>query len=180
MVSVLDSVTEGPGFRSQLRRYRVTVLGKLFTPIVPLVAALLRVACVTTGQAESNGSLPSGLWFTSPAGWLPRTGISSETPRSVIEYRLPLPFTPYVHGMMTTNTVTYYNHTRVATTHHARRGIAGADWLLTLCRELAKARRAQLQIGRVRRDWRETTPTIAVPLTTPSHCHGPTSRRNCK
>jgi len=46
---------------------RVTVLGKLFTPIVPLhqaakgVAALLRVAAVTAGLAESNGSLPPGL-----------------------------------------------------------------------------------------------------------------------
>jgi len=28
----------------------------------------------------------------SPAGWLPRTGISSGTLRSVIEYGLPLPF----------------------------------------------------------------------------------------
>jgi len=35
-VSVLDSVTEGPGFKSQSRRCRVTDLGKLFTPIVPL------------------------------------------------------------------------------------------------------------------------------------------------
>jgi len=37
VVSVLDS--EGrrrPGFKSQSRRYRVTVMGKLFTPIVPL------------------------------------------------------------------------------------------------------------------------------------------------
>ena len=58
-----------------------------------LIAALLRVAGVTAGLAESNGSLPSGLWFTSPAGWLPRTGISSRTLRSVIEYGLPLPFT---------------------------------------------------------------------------------------
>jgi len=33
-----------------------------------LVAALLRVATVTTGLAESNGSLPPGLWLTSPAG----------------------------------------------------------------------------------------------------------------
>jgi len=40
-----------------------------------LVAALLRVARVTAGLAESNGSLPPRLWFTSPAGWLPRTGI---------------------------------------------------------------------------------------------------------
>ena len=33
-----------------------------------LVAALLRVARVTAGVAESNGSLPPGLWLTSPAG----------------------------------------------------------------------------------------------------------------
>jgi len=33
---VLDSGAEGPGFKSQSRRCRVTVLSKLFTPIVPL------------------------------------------------------------------------------------------------------------------------------------------------
>ena len=32
-----------------------------------LVAAVLRVAGVTAGLAESNGSLPPGLWLTSPA-----------------------------------------------------------------------------------------------------------------
>jgi len=42
------------------------VLGKLFTPIsvhqaAKLVAALLRVAMVTAGLTESNGSLPPGL-----------------------------------------------------------------------------------------------------------------------
>ena len=36
MVSVLDSGAEGPGFKSQSRRCRVTALGKLFTHIVPL------------------------------------------------------------------------------------------------------------------------------------------------
>jgi len=36
VVSVLDSGAEGPEFKSQPRRCRVTVLGKLFTPIVPL------------------------------------------------------------------------------------------------------------------------------------------------
>jgi len=41
---------------------------------------------------ESNGNLPPGLWLTSPAGWLPKTGISSGTLRSAIEYGLPLPF----------------------------------------------------------------------------------------
>ena len=77
---MLDSGAEGPGFKSQSRRCRVAVLGKLFTPIVPfrgtmgvnslpktvhqaakLVAALLRVARVTACLAESNGSLPPGL-----------------------------------------------------------------------------------------------------------------------
>ena len=36
VVSMLDSGAEGPGFKSQSRRCLVTVLGKLFTPIVPL------------------------------------------------------------------------------------------------------------------------------------------------
>ena len=32
----MDSGSEGPGFKSQPRRCRVTVLSKPFTPIVPL------------------------------------------------------------------------------------------------------------------------------------------------
>ena len=36
VVSVLCSSTEGPGFKSQPQCCRVTVLGKLFTPIVPV------------------------------------------------------------------------------------------------------------------------------------------------
>ena len=36
VVSVLDLGVEGPGFKSQPRRCRVIVLGKLFTPIEPL------------------------------------------------------------------------------------------------------------------------------------------------
>ena len=39
--------------------------------------------------------------LTPPAGWLPRTGISSGTLRSVIEYRLPLPFYYYSHYQAT-------------------------------------------------------------------------------
>ena len=53
------------------------------------VAALLRAVRVTAGLVERNGSLPPGLWLTSPAGWLPRTGISSGTLRSAIKYGLP-------------------------------------------------------------------------------------------
>ena len=68
-VSALDSDAEGLGIISQWRRCRVTVLGKLFTPIVhasfhqaaKLAAALVRVAGVTAGLAESNCSLPPGL-----------------------------------------------------------------------------------------------------------------------
>jgi len=37
---------------------------------------------VTVGLVESNGSLPPGLWHRSPAGWLPRTAVSSGTLRS--------------------------------------------------------------------------------------------------
>ena len=36
VVSVLVSDAVGPGFKSQPRRCRATVLGKLFAPIVPL------------------------------------------------------------------------------------------------------------------------------------------------
>ena len=69
VVSVLDSGAEGPGFKSQPRRCRVTVLGKLFTPIVPLftkqqnwyIAALLGVAGVTE---ESNGSVYTAEFMT--------------------------------------------------------------------------------------------------------------------
>jgi len=67
VVSVLDSGAEGPGFKSQSRRCRVTVLGKLHThrasvhQAAKLVAALLRVARVAADLAESNDSLPPGL-----------------------------------------------------------------------------------------------------------------------
>jgi len=68
VVSMLDSGAVELGFKSQPRRCRVTVLGRLFTPIVPLFTKQqnwrqpsLRVAGVTAGMAESNGSLPPGL-----------------------------------------------------------------------------------------------------------------------
>ena len=68
---MLDSGAVGPGFKSQPRRCRVTVLGKLRQTVhtyrasvhqaAKFVVALLRVAMVTTGLAESNGSLSRGL-----------------------------------------------------------------------------------------------------------------------
>jgi len=86
VVSVLDSGAEGPGFKSQSWRCRVTVLGKLFTPSSPsskVGTALLRVARITAGLAENNGSLPPGLWLMLPARWLPRTGIGCGNPTLV-------------------------------------------------------------------------------------------------
>jgi len=83
VVSVLDSGAEGPGLKLQPRRsLRQTVHTHRASvhQVANLVAALL-----------SNGSLLPGLWLTPSAGWLPRTGISSGTLRSVIDYALPLP-----------------------------------------------------------------------------------------
>ena len=91
VVSVLDSGEEGPRFKSQARRcLRQTVHTHRASvyQAAKLVAALFRFARVTAGLVESNGSLPPGLWLTSPAGWLPKTGISSGTLRSAIEYLL--------------------------------------------------------------------------------------------
>ena len=61
---MLDSGAGGPGFKSQPRRclrqtahtHRASV-----RQAAKLEAALLRVAGVTAGLAESNGSLASGL-----------------------------------------------------------------------------------------------------------------------
>ena len=64
VVSVLDSGAEGPGFKSLLgNSLRQTVHTHLACvhQAAKLVAALLRVAGVTAGLAESNGSLPPGL-----------------------------------------------------------------------------------------------------------------------
>jgi len=70
VVSVLDSGAEGPGFKSQSQRCRVTSGNCLRQTVhthrvsvhqaAKLVAALLRVAGVTAGLAESNGNLPPG------------------------------------------------------------------------------------------------------------------------
>ena len=65
---MLDSGAEGPGFKSQLRSCRISVFRQTVHTqcasvhqAAKLVAALLRVAGVTAGLAESNGSLPPGL-----------------------------------------------------------------------------------------------------------------------
>jgi len=68
VVSVLDSGAEGTGFKSQSRHVsgnslRQTVYTHCASvhQAAKLVAALLRVAGVTAGLVESNGSLPAGL-----------------------------------------------------------------------------------------------------------------------
>jgi len=67
---VMDSGAEEPGFKSQSRRSRVgnslrqtvhTHRRASVHQTAKLVAALLRVAMVTAGLEESNGSLPLGL-----------------------------------------------------------------------------------------------------------------------
>jgi len=65
VVSVLDSGAEGPGFKSQPRPLSGNSLGQTVHThrasvhkAAKLVAALLRVARVTAGLKECNGSLP--------------------------------------------------------------------------------------------------------------------------
>ena len=57
MVSVLDSGAVGSGFKSQPRRCRVTVLGKLFTPVVPLLTRPLEQSLVDPTKLEPFASL---------------------------------------------------------------------------------------------------------------------------
>ena len=86
-VQIAAATMSGNCLRQTVHTHRASV-----RQAAKLVAALLRVAGVTAGLAESNGNLPPGLWLTSRAGWLSTTGISSGTLRSVIEYGLTLPF----------------------------------------------------------------------------------------
>jgi len=55
---VLDSAAEEPGFKSQPLRQTVHIHRACVHQAAKLGAALLRVARVTAGLAESNGSLP--------------------------------------------------------------------------------------------------------------------------
>ena len=64
VVSVLDSGAVRPGFKSQSRRclgQTVHIYHASVHQAAKLVAALLRVARVTAGLAESNGNRPPGL-----------------------------------------------------------------------------------------------------------------------
>jgi len=82
-VQIAAATLSGISLRQTIHIHRASV-----HQAAKLVAALARVARVTAGLAESNGSLPPGLWLTLSAGWLPRNGICSGTLCSVIEYGL--------------------------------------------------------------------------------------------
>jgi len=70
VVSVLDSGAEEPGFKLQPRRCRVTVLGKLFTSIVPLFTKkrnwfVTHVTCRLTAKNRDqlrNPTLGNRVW----------------------------------------------------------------------------------------------------------------------
>jgi len=61
VVSVLDSGAEGPALSVNSLRQTVHIHHASVHQPAKLVAALLRVAGVTTGLVESNDSLPPGL-----------------------------------------------------------------------------------------------------------------------
>jgi len=71
---LFSDVSSSP-FQDCLARDSVEMhsIGLQLLNVTLLIAALLMVARVTAGLTESNGSLPPGLWLTSPAGWLPKT-----------------------------------------------------------------------------------------------------------
>jgi len=62
-VQIAAATLSGNSPRKTVHTHRVSV-----HQAAKLAAALLRVAGVTAGLAESNGSLPPGLLLTSPAG----------------------------------------------------------------------------------------------------------------
>jgi len=80
-VHIAAATLSGNSLRQTVHTHRASVY-----QAAKLVAALLRVAGVNAGLAESKGRLLPCLWLTSPAGWLSRTRISSGTLLSVIEY----------------------------------------------------------------------------------------------
>jgi len=90
VVSVLDSGAVGPGFKSQPQSLaNCSHPLCLCSPSSDIGSSPLKGCEGNCRPGGSNGSLPPVLWLSSSAGWLPRTGISSGTPRSVIEYGLP-------------------------------------------------------------------------------------------
>ena len=92
MVQIAVAMLSGNSLRQTVHTHCASV-----HQAAKFVAALLMVAVVTAGLVESKGSLPLGLWLTLPAGWLPRTEISSRALRSEIEYGPLLPLLFRLH-----------------------------------------------------------------------------------
>ena len=126
---MLDSDAEGPGFKCNRDAVSNSIRQTVHTHrasvhhAAKLVAALLTVAGVTASLAESNGSLPPGLWLTSPAGWLQRTGISSGTLRSVIEF-----FTKRLHDSYRLNYLTFQRVKLLRRRNGSSRMRSDASW----------------------------------------------------
>ena len=108
--------------RAQVQIAAATLSGNSLRQTVHIHrASVHQVARVIAGLAESNGSLPPGLWLTSPAGWLPRTRISSGTLRSAIECGLTLPFRLPYTSMAESQAFTFVVWSgRMAHSMHAR------------------------------------------------------------
>jgi len=64
VVCMLDSGAEGPGFKLQPRRCRVTVLGKLFTPIVSLFTKQQNCPTAKNRDHLRNLTLGNRVWAT--------------------------------------------------------------------------------------------------------------------
>jgi len=76
-VQIAVAMLSGNSLRQTVHTHRASV-----HQAAKLAAALLRVARVNAGLVESNGSLPPGLWLTSPAGWLPQSAWSRDQLRN--------------------------------------------------------------------------------------------------
>jgi len=70
----------------------IVIFGTLSFPGSPRRVDRQNVLQLCSTKVDAQCNTLTGSWPTSPAGWLPRTGISSGTLRSAIEYGLPLPF----------------------------------------------------------------------------------------
>ena len=85
-VQIAAATLSGNSLRQTVHTHRVSV-----HQAAKLVATLLRVARVLRAWRKVMAATPPGLWLTSPASWLPRTGISSGTLGNRI-WTIPLPF----------------------------------------------------------------------------------------
>jgi len=72
-VQIAVATLSGNSLRQTVHTHRASI-----HQAAKLVTTLLRIAGVTAGLAESNGSIPSGLWFTSPEADCQEPGSATE------------------------------------------------------------------------------------------------------